>query len=55
MINGADIVVENFRQGTMANLGLDFDSLHQANPNSSIARSKGFYRALMRTVLRSMR
>ena len=42
LISGADIVVENFRQGTMAKLGLDFDNLHQANPRLIYCSLKGF-------------
>ena len=42
LMHGADIVVENFRQGTMANLGLDFDSVHQDNPKLIYCSLKGF-------------
>ncbi len=32
LIEWADVVVENFSPGTMAKLGLDYDSLAQRNP-----------------------
>ena len=32
LIDWADVVVENFSPGTMAKLGLDFDSLSARNP-----------------------
>ena len=32
LIAGADIVIENFRDGVMARLGLDYDSLSQEHP-----------------------
>ncbi|NBC36172.1 hypothetical protein GTZ99_06325 [Novosphingobium sp. FSY-8] len=33
LIEWADVVVENFSPGTMAKLGLDYDTLAQVNPN----------------------
>ena len=32
LIHSADIVLENFRPGTMANLGLDYDTLEPSHP-----------------------
>ena len=33
LIQWADVVVENFSPGTMAKLGLDYETLHKINPN----------------------
>ena len=38
----ADVVVENFKPGTMAKYGLDYDALAQANPRLVYASHKGF-------------
>ena len=38
LIQSADIVLENFRTGTMAKLGLDYESLKADHPVLSIAR-----------------
>ena len=38
----ADVVVENFKPGTMAKYGLDYASLSQANPRVIYASHKGF-------------
>lgn len=35
----ADIVVESYRPGVMAKLGLDYDSVRASNPTSSVRRS----------------
>jgi crotonobetainyl-CoA:carnitine CoA-transferase CaiB-like acyl-CoA transferase len=42
LVQSADIVLENFRPGTMANLGLDYDSLKSANPGLIYCSMKGF-------------
>lgn len=42
LIQSADIVLENFRPGTMANLGLDYDSLRRAHPGLIYCSLKGF-------------
>jgi crotonobetainyl-CoA:carnitine CoA-transferase CaiB-like acyl-CoA transferase len=42
LIASADIVLENFRTGTMANLGLDYDSLKAAQPRLIYCSLKGF-------------
>jgi crotonobetainyl-CoA:carnitine CoA-transferase CaiB-like acyl-CoA transferase len=39
---GADVLIENFRPGTLEGMGLGPDKLHQANPNLVIARVSGF-------------
>ena len=38
----ADIVVENFRPGTLARLGLSYDALSQSNPRLIYCSAKGF-------------
>lgn len=38
----ADIVIENFRPGTLARLGLGFDELSQRNPGLIYCSAKGF-------------
>lgn len=38
----ADIVVENFKVGTMASMGLDYESLAQENPKLIMASISGF-------------
>ena len=38
----ADVVVENFRTGSLARFGLDFDSVHRANPGIVYASITGF-------------
>ncbi len=38
----ADVVVENFRSGTMAKLGLDYATLAQVNPRLIYCSEKGF-------------
>lgn len=42
MIAKADILVENFRPGTMKKLGLDFDVLHAVNPKLVFTAISGF-------------
>ncbi len=39
---GADIVVENFRPGTLENWGLGYDSLSELNPGLVMVRVSGF-------------
>ena len=41
-IQSADIVLENFRPGTMAKLGLDYDSLKSMHPRLIYCSLKGF-------------
>src|SRR4029079_17369975 len=38
----ADILVENFRPGALAKLGLDYATLHQANPRLIYCSISGF-------------
>ncbi|WP_192484704.1 MULTISPECIES: CaiB/BaiF CoA transferase family protein [Cysteiniphilum] len=42
IIKQADVVVENFRPGTMAKLGLDYDALCKINPRVIFASISGF-------------
>jgi CoA:oxalate CoA-transferase len=42
LVRKADILVENFRPGTMARLGLDFETLREANPRLIYAAASGF-------------
>lgn len=42
MIGKADILVENFKPGTMKKLGLDYESLKEINPGLIYASSSGF-------------
>ena len=42
LIQSADIVLENFRPGTMAKLGLDYDSLKSTHPRLIYCSLKGF-------------
>jgi formyl-CoA transferase len=42
LIEGADILIENFRPGTMEKWGLSYESLSAANPKLIMARVSGF-------------
>ena len=42
MISKADILIENFRPGTMAKLGLDYEVLKEANPRLIFCGISGF-------------
>ncbi len=42
LIGEADILIENFRPGTLEKLGLDWDTLHALNPGLVMVRLSGF-------------
>jgi crotonobetainyl-CoA:carnitine CoA-transferase CaiB-like acyl-CoA transferase len=42
LVARADIVVENFRPGTMTRLGLDYDAVHGRNPRAIYCSISGF-------------
>ena len=42
LVDGADVVVENFRPGTMSNLGVDYATLNARNPRLIMASVSGF-------------
>ena len=42
MVKSADVVVENYRAGTMENMGLGYDVLSSVNPRIILARISGF-------------
>ena len=42
MVEKADVVVENFRAGTMEKMGLDYDVLSSVNPKIILTRISGF-------------
>ena len=42
LIDEADVLIENFKPGTMAKLGLDFATLHALNPRLVYVSHKGF-------------
>lgn len=42
LVAGADIVIENFRPGTLARLGLSYEALSKANPGLIYCSAKGF-------------
>ena len=42
LVDGADVVTENFRPGTMANLGVDYATLNARNPRLIMASVSGF-------------
>lgn len=42
MVQNADVVVENFRPGTLARLGLGYDVLKETNPRIILASISGF-------------
>ena len=41
LVAGADVLIENFKTGGLAEYGLDYASLKAVNPKLSIARSPG--------------
>ena len=42
LLSQADVVVENFKPGTMAAMGFDWESLHRLNPRLILASISGF-------------
>ncbi|MEK8173753.1 CoA transferase [Streptomyces sp. M19] len=42
LVRGSDLVVENFRPGTMAAMGLGWDRVHELNPRASLVSISGF-------------
>lgn len=42
LVEGADVLVENFRPGTMERWGLGWDDLHEINPRLVMVRVTGF-------------
>ena len=42
LVSSADVIVENFRPGVMARLGLDYDTLKQLNPQLIYCAISGF-------------
>lgn len=44
LLGSADVVIENYRVGTMERLGLGYDSLHQQNPGLIYCQITGFGR-----------
>ena len=42
LIDGADVLIENFRPGTMEKWGMDYDALAARNPRLIMARVSGF-------------
>lgn len=42
MVKSADVIVENYRAGTMENMGLGYDVLSSVNPRIILARISGF-------------
>lgn len=42
LVEGADVLIENFRPGTMERWGLGWDDLHTANPGLVMVRVTGF-------------
>ncbi len=45
LLSGADVLIENYRQGTMERLGLSYDSLRAENPGLVYAELSGFGRS----------
>jgi len=45
LLAGADVVIENYRQGTMERLGLGYETLRQANPGLIYCEISGFGRS----------
>ena len=41
-VRWADVLVENFKAGTMAKLGLGYDALSAENPRLIVASSSGY-------------
>ena len=41
LVNGADVVVENFRRGVLNRLGLDYETLREQNPDIILASISG--------------
>jgi crotonobetainyl-CoA:carnitine CoA-transferase CaiB-like acyl-CoA transferase len=44
LLDDADVVIENYRLGTMEKFGLDYDTLHKTNPGLIYAEVSGFGR-----------
>mgnify|MGYP002629790156 CR=1 FL=1 len=42
MIDSADVLIENYRPGTMANFGLGYDTIHARNPKVIMVSISGF-------------
>ncbi|MDE6883896.1 MAG: CoA transferase [Lachnospiraceae bacterium] len=42
LVKTADVVIENFRAGTMEKMGLGYDVLHEANPKIILTRISGY-------------
>ncbi|MEO7786694.1 MAG: CoA transferase [Sphingomicrobium sp.] len=42
MVDGADVMIENFRPGTIDRLGLGYQALEQTNPRLISCSAKGF-------------
>jgi CoA:oxalate CoA-transferase len=42
LVAGADIVLENFRPGTLQKLGIDFPVIHEINPKAVLCSISGF-------------
>lgn len=42
LVREADVLVENFRPGTLEKMGLDWETVHAANPRLILARISGF-------------
>jgi crotonobetainyl-CoA:carnitine CoA-transferase CaiB-like acyl-CoA transferase len=48
LIKRGDVLVENFRPGTMANLGLDYEAIRALNPRLIYASISGFGQSTVR-------
>ena len=42
LVGKSDLIIENFRTGTLDKWGLDFETLKKANPNISVVRITGY-------------